>query len=72
MKGVWKVPKGQACLPVADSGEGRPGAPAHALTHHGGLLQKLEAGFKCHLLQRGGVRPDRSHSHLMITPEIQT
>lgn len=26
-----------------------------ALTHHGGLLQKLEAGLKCHLLQRGGV-----------------
>lgn len=26
--------------------------------HHGGLLQKLEAGFKRHLLQRGGVGPD--------------
>lgn len=25
------------------------------LTHHGGLFQKLEAGFKCHLLQRGGA-----------------
>lgn len=59
---VWKVcgkvPEGQAYWPRADLGEGRPRALAHALTHHGGLLQKLEAGFKCHLLQRGGVGPD--------------
>lgn len=33
-------------------------ARERGLTHHGGLLQKLEAGFKRHLLQRGGVGPD--------------
>lgn len=34
--------------------QGRPKS-LPTLTHHGGLFEKLEAGFKCHLLQRGGT-----------------
>lgn len=34
--------------------QGRPKSLL-TLTHHGGLFEKLEAGFKCHLLQRGGT-----------------
>lgn len=43
------VPEEQVHLPRADSVD-RPKILAQTLTHHGGLFQELEAGFKGHLL----------------------
>lgn len=51
MEGVWKG-GARGTRPFAQS-RFRPRTPVHTRTHHGGLLQELEAGFKRHLLQRG-------------------
>lgn len=59
--GLWRLPQGlleleQACpalddFPNHEAGGGRPQLVVGP--QHGGLLQELEAGLKCHLLQRG-------------------